>query len=255
MMSLNLPLPLSVAIITYNEAHNLGRCLESVKDLAHEIVVIDSGSTDETLAIAQKFGALIQQQAWLGYRDQKNKALDCCSQPWVLALDADEELSLELKEEIITFFKEGADPTVGGIRFPRKTWFLGTWIRHGEWYPDFQLRLFQREKGRWKEPIHEYVEVQGGVRTFAGELLHYSFPSMNAYINKINPFADEFLKKQRAQKKSWSLASTLTRPLWRFFRGYFLKCGFLDGFPGLWIAVATAFSTFVRYSRGYEKKE
>ncbi len=245
--------PLSIAIITYNEERNLGRCLQSVADLAREIIVVDSASTDRTIAIAKSFGAIIHEQKWLGYRDQKNVALDACSQPWVLALDADEEVSSELKKSLMAFFEQGEDQHVTGARFPRKTWFLGRWIRHGDWYPDFQLRLFRRERGRWKEPIHEFVEVSGKVITLSGELLHYSFPSMNRYIDKINPFADEFLKKEIIAGKSWSLTKTLTRPLWRFFRGYFLRCGFLDGFPGLWIAVATAFSTFVRYSRTYEK--
>jgi len=247
-------LPISVAIITYNEECNLERCLKSVADLANEIVVVDSGSTDGTIEIAKKFGAIVHEQAWLGYRDQKNLALDRCSQPWVLALDADEEISPELKNEIIAFFEKGNDQRFVGARFPRKTWFLGRWIRHGDWYPDFQLRLFRRDRGRWKEPIHEFVDLQGSTTTFSEKLLHYSFPSMNAYIDKINPFADEFFKKQHAQKKAWSLGATVTRPLWRFFRGYFLKRGFLDGFPGLWIAVATAFSTFVRYSRSYEQQ-
>lgn len=250
---MNLRLPISVAIITHNEERNLGRCLQSITDLAREIVVVDSGSIDTTIEIAKKFGAMVHEQTWLGYRDQKNLALDHCSQPWVLALDADEEISPELKKEIIAFFEQGDDQRVEGVRFPRKTWFLGRWIQHGDWYPDFQLRLFRRDKGRWKEPIHEFIDIQGSVVTFSEDLLHYSFPSMNSYIDKINPFADEFLKKQHDQKKSWSLTSTLTRPLWRFFRGYFLRRGFLDGFPGLWIAVATAFSTFVRYSRGYER--
>ncbi len=245
-------LPLSIAIITYNEESNLARCLQSIADLAQEIVIVDSGSTDRTLAIGQEFGAMLHEQPWLGYRDQKNMALDLCSQPWVLALDADEEVSPTLKEEIVAFFRKGEDRSFDGVRFPRKTWFLGRWITHGDWYPDFQLRLFCRERGRWKEPIHEFVEIQGKVTTFSSDLLHYSFPSMNAYIDKINPFANEFLKKEIAAKKSWSLAKTLARPLWRFFRAYFLKQGFLDGFPGLWIAIATAFSTFVRYSRNYE---
>lgn len=245
-------LPLSIAIITYNEERNLERCLQSVADLAREIVVVDSESTDATLAIAEKFGTIIHRQPWLGYRDQKNLALDHCSQPWVLALDADEEISPELKKEIIAFFEQGKDQYFNGARFPRKTWFLGRWIRHGDWYPDFQLRLFRRDKGRWKEPIHEFINIQGSVATFSEDLLHYSFPSMNRYIDKINPFADEFLKKELAAEKSWSLLKNISRPLWRFFRGYILRRGFLDGFPGLWIAVATAFSTFVRYSRQYE---
>lgn len=247
-------LPLSVALISYNEEQNIRRCLDSIVGLAHEIVVIDSGSTDATVAIASSFEAIVEHQAWLGYRDQKNRALDRCTQPWVLALDCDEAVSPELQHSLRHFFESGACDRFEGARFNRKTWFLERWITHGDWYPDTKLRLFRREKGRWTEPIHETVELEGPVTKLSGDLLHYSFPSLNAYIDKINPFADEFLKKQQHKKKKWSLAATVTRPLWRFFRAYILRCGFLDGFPGLWIAVATAFSVFVRYSRSYEEE-
>ena len=250
-----MPLPLSIAIISYNEEQNLQRCLNSVADLAQEIVVVDSGSIDKTLQVAESFGAIIKQQSWLGYRDQKNMALDLCSQPWILALDCDEELSAELKQSLVAFFEKGDSHRFEGACFHRRTLFLGRWIRHGDWYPDTQLRLFRREKGRWSQPIHEAILLQGKKMLLAGDLLHYSFPSMNAYISKINPFADEFVKKQLQAGKSWSLAATIMRPLWRFFRGYVLRRGFLDGFPGLWIAVATAFSAFVRYSRLYEKRK
>ena len=247
-------LPLSVAIISYNEEHNLSRCLKSVVDLAQEIVVIDSGSTDTTVAIAEKFGALVKHQTWLGYRDQKNKALEYCTQPWVLALDCDEELSSELQQSLRDFFATGACDRFEGACFHRKTWFLGRWITHGDWYPDTKLRLFRREKGKWTEPIHEMVALEGVSTKLGGDLLHYSFPSLNAYIDKINPFSDEFFKKQQQRGQSWSLTAVLLRPLWRFFRAYVLRRGFLDGFPGFWIAIATAFSVFVRYSRSYEAK-
>jgi glycosyltransferase involved in cell wall biosynthesis len=248
-------LPLSIAIITYNEERNLERCLKSIAPLAREIVVVDSGSTDRTVPIAKSFGAIVYEQPWLGYGAQKNIALDACSQSWVLALDADEELSLELQKSLVAFFERGEEERVEGARFARKTWFLDRWITHGDWYPDVQLRFFRRDRGRWRGAIHEVVELEGEVVTLPGELLHYSFPSMKSYIEKISPFADEFLKKEIAAGKSWSLWATVLRPIWRFFRAYFFRGGFLDGFPGLWIAVATCFSTFVRYSRAYEKNE
>jgi len=247
-------LPLSVAIISYNEEHNLPRCLKSVIDLAQEIVIVDSGSTDTTRAIAEQFGALVKHQVWLGYRDQKNKALEYCTQPWVLALDCDEELSSDLQQSLRDFFATGACDHFEGACFNRKTWFLGRWITHGDWYPDTKLRLFRREKGKWIEPIHETVALKGPTTKLGGDLLHYSFPSINTYIDKINPFADEFFKKQQQRGSSWSLMAVLLRPLWRFFRAYVLRRGFLDGFPGFWIARATAFSVFVRYSRSYEAK-
>ncbi len=245
-------LPLSIAIISYNEEGNLARCLKSISDLASEIVVVDSGSQDATLSIASSFQAHIVHQEWLGYGAQKNCALDHCAQPWILALDCDEEVSPELKESLLAFFQKGDATRFAGASFARKTWFLDRWITHGDWYPDQQLRLFCRDQGRWVNEIHEHIALEGPVTKLSGDLLHYSFPSMNAYIDKINPFTNAFLKKQLAQKKRWSLAATIMRPLWRFFRAYILRRGFLDGFPGLWIAVATAFSVFVRYSRSYE---
>lgn len=245
-------LPLSLALISYNEEKNLRRCLTSAADLVQEIVVVDSGSIDATVAIAAEFGAKIEHQPWLGYRDQKNRALDCCTQPWILALDCDEEVSPELKQSLLQFFEKGNCYHFDGASFHRRTWFLGRWIRHGDWYPDTKLRLFRREKGRWVEPIHESILLSGPTTLLQGDLLHYSFPSMKAYIDKIHPFAEEFLQKQKGKK--WSLLATVTRPLWRFFRAYVLRCGFLDGFPGLWIAVATAFAVFVRYSRSYEEQ-
>lgn len=244
------PLPLSIAIISYNEAHTIGRCLKSILSLAQEIIVLDSGSSDHTVAIAKDLGAIVKHQDWLGFCDQKNEALKQCTQPWVLALDCDEEVSEPLKKSIIEFFLSEKASRFAGATFNRKVFFLGRWISHGDWYPDTKLRLFRRDAGIWSNSIHETVVLKGASTKLSGDLHHYSFPTMNSYINKINLFADEFIKKD--PNKKWSLAETLFRSLWRFFRAYILRRGFLDGFPGLWIAVATAFSVFVRYSRRYE---
>ena len=247
-----MPLPLSISIIALNEEANLGRCLESVRGLAEEIVVVDAGSKDRTREIAEQFGARVVQQDWLGHRDQKNVALGHCTQPWVLAIDCDEELSPELRGSIEAFLTNPAQKNLGAW-CNRKVWFLGRWITHGDWYPDRKLRLFLREKSRWSgSPEHDYIELEGPTVRLAGDLHHYSFPNINRYVEKINVFADVFLKRQKAEGKRWSLWANVTRPLWRFFRGYVIRRGFLDGFPGLWIAVATGFFAFVRYSRKYE---
>lgn len=246
-------LPLSVSIVACNEEERLPRCLASVAGLAAEIIVLDSGSTDATRRIAADAGARVIHQEWLGYRDQKNAALTHCTQPWVLALDADEELSTSLRAEIEGFFAGGADRTWHGASFPRKVWFLGRWITHGDWYPDRKLRLVRREGARWAgSPEHDFLEVDGPVTRFRSDLHHFSFPDTATFIRKINVFADEYLKRELAAGHRWSLAGNVTRPLWRFFRGYVLRRGFLDGFPGLWIAVGIAFQTFVRHSRTYE---
>lgn len=254
MLSVDLPLPLSLSIIARDEEANLRRCLQSAADLAREIVVVDSGSRDRTLEIAREFGARTQHQDWLGHRDQKNVALDLCTQPWVLALDCDEELSTELRASLIAFFESGEAERFAGAEMARKVFFLGRWITHGDWYPDRKLRLFRRDLARWGgSPEHDKIELrEGAVKRLAGDLHHYSFRDMRHYISKINGFADVFLERQRDAGVRWSLAANLFRPWWRFFRAYVLRRGFLDGFPGLWIAVATAFFAFVRYSRKYE---
>jgi len=246
-------LPLSISIISKNEESNLRRCLKSAADLAVEIVVVDSGSEDATLSVAKEFGARTLHQDWLGHRDQKNVALRLCTQPWVLALDCDEELSPELRASIIAFFEKGDDKRFTGAFMPRKVWFLGRWILHGDWYPDRKLRLFRREGSVWGgSPEHDKVEIAGATTLLSGDLHHFSFKDMRHYISKINTFSDVFLERQKDAGAQWSLIHTLFRPWWRFFRAYVLRRGFLDGFPGFWIATATAFFAFVRYSRKFE---
>lgn len=244
---------LSVSIVAFNEERNLPRCLASVAGLAAEVVVMDSGSTDATCRIAEQAGARVIHQAWLGYRDQKNAVLAHCTQPWVLALDADEEVSPALRDEIERFFRDGRSARFHGASFPRKVWFLGRWITHGDWYPDRKLRLVRREGARWAgSPEHDFLETTGPVARFSADLHHYSFPDTATFIRKITIFSDEYLKRELAAGRRWSLWRNLSRPLWRFFRGYVLRLGFLDGFPGLWVAVGVAFQTFVRHSRTYE---
>ena len=246
-------LPVSVSVVVCNEEANLQRCLASVADFATEIVVVDSGSTDGTRAVAESFGALWHDQDWLGFRDQKNVALDRCSQPWVLALDADEELSPVLAASIRCFFEDGSCENYAGGYCARKVWFLSRWITHGDWYPDHKLRLFRRDRGKWGgSPEHDKIELDGERLKLAGDLHHYSFPTINRYIEKINVFSDAYLERQVEHGTKWSLTHNLFRPLWRFFRCYILRRGFLDGFPGLWIATGIAFQAFVRHSRAYE---
>lgn len=250
------PLPISISIISLNEEANLRRCLTSLAGLAQEIVIVDSGSKDGTAAIAAEFGAKFVHQDWLGYTAQKNHCLDLCAQPWILALDCDEELTPELRESICSFFAHGDDQKFDGAWMSRLVWFMGRWIRHGDWYPDRKVRLFRRDKSRWAAEgggqVHERLDVNGPCTTLAGDLLHYSFKNIQHYIVKHARYSDVFLETQRGKGLRWSLLHTLFRPWWRFVRAYVLKFGFLDGFPGFWIAVATAFFTFDRYSRMFE---
>jgi len=251
--TLNSPLPLSVVIVAKNEAAILPRCLASVRGWAAETIVALNGTMDGSEAVARAQGAIVHTLPWRGYRDTKNAAVALASQAWVLALDADEEVSPALRAAIGEFFHRGPGDIVGA-RFPRKVWFIDRWITHGDWYPDLSLRLFRRDRARWGGDaiVHEKVECDGPIATLRGDLHHYSFPSLSSQVAKINPFADLFVEQQKNKDGRFSPAAAIFRPGWRFFRAYVLKRGFLDGYPGFFIAHATAFSAFVRYSRLYE---
>ncbi|MSU69688.1 MAG: glycosyltransferase family 2 protein [Opitutaceae bacterium] len=246
-------LPISVVIVAKNEASILPRCLASVQGWVAEIVVALNDTADDSEAIARKWGAVVHRLPWQGYRDTKNAALALAAQPWALALDADEEVSPALRDSIQDFFRRGPEPAVAA-RFPRKVWFIDRWITHGDWYPDPSLRLFRRDRARWggDAVVHEKVECDGPVVTLRGDLHHYSFPTLASHVAKINLFANLFMQQQELKGGRFSIAAAVCRPCWRFFRGYVLKLGFLDGYPGLYIARATAFGAFVRYSRLYE---
>ncbi len=248
------PLSISVVVVAKNEAHNLPRCLASVQGWVADIVVVLNATIDDSAAVAEKFGARVAHLEWHGYRDTKNAALALAAHPWVLSIDADEEVSAALREDLIAFFARPDRDQFAGARFPRKVWFIDRWITHGDWYPDHSLRFLHRDRARWggDEFVHEKIECAGPVATLRGDLHHYSFPTLASHVAKINPFADLFVRQQQAGGKKFSLAAAIIRPGWRFFRAYVFKCGCLDGFPGFYIAWATAFGAFVRYSRLYE---
>jgi glycosyltransferase involved in cell wall biosynthesis len=247
-------LPLSVVIVAKNEAHNLPRCLASVQGWTAEIVVALNDTTDASESVARSAGARVHHLSWQGYRDTKNAALMLAANPWVLSLDADEEVSPALRADLAAFMARGDRESFAGARFPRKVWFIDRWITHGDWYPDYCLRLLHRERARWGGDafVHEKVEATGPVATLRGDLHHYSFPTLASHVAKINPFADLFVRQQQARGAHFSVVKAIARAKWRFFRAYILRRGFLDGYPGLYIATATAFGTFVRYSRLYE---
>ena len=173
---------------------------------------------------------------WEGFRNQKNLAQDRAVQPWILQLDADEEVSAALRAEIGRFFV-GDHERFTGASFPRKVWFLGRWITHGDWYPDRVLRLYRKDAGRWGGAAeHCHVELAGAEKKLTAELLHYTNPTIAAYLHKIPYFADLYLKRQLAAETRWSAPVVIARSLWRFVRAYVIRRGFLDGYPGFFIA-------------------
>ena len=241
-----------MVVVAKNEAARLPRCLASVQGWVAEVVVVLNDTTDDSETVARAAGAHVHHLPWRGYRDTKNAAVALAEHNWVLSLDADEEVSPALRHAITEFFAD-ADQ-YSGARFPRKVWFIDRWITHGDWYPDHCLRLFRRDRARWGGDafVHEKVECDGAVATLRGDLHHYSFPNLSAHVAKITPFADLFVRQQEARGARFSLGAAVFRPGWRFFRAYVLRRGFLDGFPGFYIAWATAFGALVRYSRLYE---
>jgi glycosyltransferase involved in cell wall biosynthesis len=248
------PLPLSVVIIARNEAHNLPRCLTSVSGWVAETVVVLNQTTDDSEAVAARHGAVVFQTEWRGFRDTKNWALDQATHQWVLALDADEEVSAELRAELEAFFQRGDHERFAGARFPRKVWFIDRWIKHGDWYPDLSLRLLHRGQARWggDEFVHEKVEADGPVATLRGDLHHYPYPSLSVHQRKIAEYAGLFARQRSEAGATVALPAIFGRSFWRFVRGYLFKGGFLDGFPGFVAAMLTTHYTFLRYACLYE---
>ena len=254
-MSTNLS-PISVVIVARNEEANLPRCLYSVVGWVSEVIVALNNTTDRSAVLAKAAGARVEILPWRGFRDSKNEAIQFAQQPWILCLDADEEVSLDLKNAIQHFISSPQASTFSGARFPRKVWFIDRWITHGDWYPDLSLRLLKKGKAKWGGDaiVHEKVICEGAVKTISGDLHHYSFPTLSSHVTKIVPFADFYVQQQKAKGKTFSLIAALTRAPWRFFRAYIIRLGFLDGYPGLYIAVANAFGVFVRQSRLFEEQ-
>lgn len=224
---------LSACIITFNEADRIADCLRSLA-FVDDIVVVDSGSTDGTAAIAEAMGARVLVRAFDGFRSQKAFAVEQARHDWVLCLDADERVSDALRDEIAAVRATGFAGAAGYV-FPRMSWYFGRFLRHGTDYPDRVLRLFDRRCGGWRgeREIHESASVDGNVVRLRGDLLHYPFRSLLQMLDKLQGYAAMMAEHDHARGKRASLAKLLLAPGWRFFRSYVLKRGFLDGMPGL----------------------
>ena len=235
---------LSVAIVTLNEEENLARTLNSVR-FADEIVVVDSGSTDRTVEIAQSSGAKVSFETWKGFALQKNSAIDRCVGTWVLSLDADEELTEELQAEIRSMLETDAVtvPAVDGYRLRLRHVFLGRWMRYGGYYPDLKLRLFRRVTGSGAthftdRPVHESVNLTGRVETMEGDFLHHGYPNLETYLEHMNRYSTLGARIVAAKGKTSTSWPTffwyvVTVPKLTFFWNYVCRLGFLDGREGL----------------------
>ena len=245
-------LPISVCLISGAEAHRIRRTLESVARWTAEIIVVlNEEANDGTAEIASEFGAKVFREPWKGHIAQKNSAADKATQPWILAIDTDEVLSLPLREEITRLLSESNPASLSAAySFPRCTFYCNRWIRHGDWYPDRQTRLWKKSSARWGgiDP-HDKLIVEGPVGKLRHDLQHFSNDSINRQVQKIVPFSDEFVRQRLSAGRNSGWSDLLVRPIWRFLRGYILRLGFLDGWPGYYIACLAAFSAVTRYTK------
>ena len=239
---------LSAILITRNEEANLEDCLASLDGLATQIVVVDTQSTDRTLAIAQRYGALISSPPdWPGFGPQKNRALDLASEDWVLSLDADERLTPELRAEIMGVLDK---PQTDCYAIPRLSWYCGRFMRHSGWTPDYVDRLFKRGSARFSSDlVHERLIPKGPVLKLKNRMLHYSFMNLAQVQEKMERYSTASAQQAFARGKTASPLKAIVHGAWSFFRTYILRAGFLDGPQGFSLACSNAQGTYLRYMK------
>jgi glycosyltransferase involved in cell wall biosynthesis len=240
---------LSVILITRNEEANLADCLASLEGVAQQIVVVDTNSTDSTLEIAKTHGAFISQPAdWPGFGPQKNRALDLATGDWVLSLDADERLTPALRSEILTAIHHSAH--VDCFAIPRLSWYCGRFIRHSGWSPDYVNRLFKRGTARFSDDlVHERLIPNGQVAKLENPMLHYSFMNFSQVLQKIDRYSTASAEQAFAKGRRSNPLKAILHGLWAFFRTYFIRAGFLDGYQGLALALSNAEGSYYRYMK------
>jgi glycosyltransferase involved in cell wall biosynthesis len=239
---------LSAIVITKNEAAKIGACLDSVA-FCDERIVVDSGSADETVALAESRGARVVQHAWSGFGPQKNFALSLARGEWVLSLDADERVSAALAEQIRKAIDDG---DADGFEMPRLSTFCGRPMRHSGWYPDYVLRLFRREKGRFtNDPVHERVICQGRLRRLTEPLIHHPVERLEDALSRMDRYSTAGADMLVESGRKVSFFTGILRGFWAFFRTFFLRLGFLDGREGFLLAVANAEGTYYRYMKAW----
>lgn len=240
---------ISVVIITFNEENNIFRCIRSVIGLADEIVVVDSYSEDSTVEICKNLGAKVYLHRFEGYREQKNYAASLASFDYVLSLDGDEALSLELYKKLLAI-KDNL--IYDGYFFNRRNNYCGQWIKHSNWYPDRKLRLFNRKKGQWGgvNPHDVYTMIPGSsTTTIKADILHWVLYSYEEHLEKVNKFSTIAAQEYFKMGKRTSIFSMMNRGLWRFMKAYFFRLGFLDGFNGFVISSLSAYTSFLKYMK------
>jgi len=251
---IDIPAKLSACIITFNEADRIEACIESV-DFCDEVVVVDARSTDTTRDLARLLGARVIERDWPGFRSQKEYAVSVAAHDWVLCVDADERVSDELRAEIEAARRTGF-AGYAGWSTPRITDYFGRFLRHGNAYPDRLVRLFDRRRGGWRGmEIHENTEVAGAIGRFKGHLEHYSYRSMSDHEKRMQSYAELMAAAMFKKGKRVNMSKVWVNPAWRFFRGYFLRLGFLDGWRGLMFAIIETHYVHQKYLKLFLKQK
>lgn len=241
--------PLSLIVITLNAQDHIARCIKSVP-FASDVVVLDSGSEDQTVSLAKSLGARVFVEEWRGFGAQKNRATALAGTDWILSLDADEALSAEAQTEVKQLLN--TDPIDEAYAFPRLSFHMGRWIRHGGWYPDWQIRLYDRRRSQWStEALHEKLHAKD-VRRLHAPILHWVFKDLTDQVQTNNRYSGLGRDQLLTQGCGFSLFKLLVKPWVKFFETYIWKRGFLDGMPGLIIAVGAAYSVFLRWAKLWE---
>jgi glycosyltransferase involved in cell wall biosynthesis len=238
---------ITATIITLDEERNIQRAIESLR-CSDEILIVDSGSVDRTVELAEKLGARVIEAGWPGYAAQKNWAAEQATNDWILSLDADEALSEALEAEIWNLKKKG--PQADAYTMPRLAKYLGCWIFHSGWHPDRKIRLYDRRKARWVGSfVHESVQVDGRIGHLDANILHFTCDSLSEHMKTLERYTTLAAQELAARKAHIGWVQMFFDPPWTFFRTYFLKLGFLDGLEGLIIAYMASFYTFLKYAK------
>lgn len=245
---------ISAVLITLDEEDRLPDALASLAGAVDEVVVVDSHSRDGTVAIAQAAGARVVQNRFEDFGRQKNFALAQAAHEWVLNLDADERLSPELRQAIVGLKEKGVAPGIGAFAIQRQTRYLGRWIRHSGWTPDRKVRLFRKNAASWQGRVHERLNVGGAVASLPGAILHFTYRDIGDHLRRIDRYSTLQAGQIAAQGQRALLARALLLPPLTFVRHYFVKLGFLDGFPGLVIALLSSWATALKHLKAREAK-
>ena len=236
---------LSAVIITHNEEDNIRDCLESVK-WADEIVVLDSDSDDRTAEICREYDIRFYNESWKGFSHQKNSAISKATKNWVLCLDADERVIPELRKEIESILKS-TNPK-DGYFIPRKSFFLGRWIKHCGWYPDYYLRLFKKGKGFFKiREVHEAIDLNGSTGHMKNPLEHYTYKTISDYIQRLDHYSTLAAKELLRENKIYGIHHIILKPLYTFINMYIIRLGLLEGYYGFMLSALYSFYTFSKY--------